>query len=325
MLVLSCACRATAAPSSDPIAAAAARSSLALLGDRLQAELDQRVRAARFAAGAAPEDARRLDGASYALFLAADLCVQRAVVDELERSPDLALDEVLRADERVSADVRRSVLQLAEEGRAHAERTLAHDPTMGVARLHLALHLSLQAWAQGTARAALSGTGSRAEHAIEAALATLDPSYHGAAPLRLAGRFFDRAPWPVHDGERARDLLERAVALASIPLNELFLGDALHGLGRTSEAKLHWRAAQDAASDASTAHLEPFVRFLAAQRLARWPTPRRAGAAPFPVSSGSGARREDRLCRRCPWSRAPPADLLDRSPAKARCGTPARQ
>jgi len=59
----------------------------------------------------------------------------------------------------------------------------------------------------------------------------IDEKYDDAGPLRILGKVYLTAPaWPVSVGspEKAIDMLRRAVALAAVPLNRIFLGEAYY-------------------------------------------------------------------------------------------------
>ena len=61
--------------------------------------------------------------------------------------------------------------------------------------------------------------------------AGIDETYDSAGPLRYLGKVYLMAPaWPVSVGDpgKAIDTLERAVKLAPIPLNRIFLGQAYY-------------------------------------------------------------------------------------------------
>jgi len=234
-------------PGELPPADAAARAGLSPLE---RAELDQaRVDAAATAARAAlerdPESYERLLDAGRELFLAADLRIQRATLEVLRAEPEAELGRVLDAEDRVPRAVKEEVRALCSAGADVSERAVELDPESVAARQYLALHRTLLAWAEGAASAFLRGMGPKVEGAIEAAV-ELDPAYDDAAPLRLRGRFRSQAPWPLRDLAGGRADLERALAMAPIPLHYLYLGDARFAAGDAQGAAAAWRAALDA-------------------------------------------------------------------------------
>jgi tetratricopeptide (TPR) repeat protein len=59
----------------------------------------------------------------------------------------------------------------------------------------------------------------------------IEAKYDDAGPLRFLGKVYLTAPaWPVSVGnpDKAIEMLERAVKLASVPLNRIFLGQAYY-------------------------------------------------------------------------------------------------
>jgi tetratricopeptide (TPR) repeat protein len=61
--------------------------------------------------------------------------------------------------------------------------------------------------------------------------AAIDPAFDEAGPYRFMGKVYITAPsWPVSVGsaEKGVELLERAVKLAPVPLNRVFLGEAYY-------------------------------------------------------------------------------------------------
>ena len=126
---------------------------------------------------------------------------------------------------------------------------------------------TLVAWAEGPSVALFSGHGAAIPEAIGLALAA-DETFEGAAPLRLEGRFRTRAPWPYRDRKRAREALERAVELAPVPVNHLFLGDLLQQMGEEEAARESWRAVLVSVPDEVSAGVAPLHRALARRRLA---------------------------------------------------------
>lgn len=230
-------------------------------------QVDGRATAARLAADAHPEDSNLAVEASRALFLAADLRLQGAVALYLEARADLTLEEVLDAEDQLPAEVTEALRGLCAEGLTRAETAVALAPEDVAGLQYRALHLSLVAWAEGPSVALFSGHGAAIPEALGLALAA-DETFEGAAPLRLEGRFRARAPWPYRDRKRAREALERAVELAPVPVNHLFLGDLLQVIGETEAARESWRAVLISEPDEVSAGTAPLHRALAQRRLA---------------------------------------------------------
>jgi len=230
-------------------------------------DLDELARQALAAATAAPDDATAQILAATRLFQAADLRMQRATVAWLDAQRDADRAAVLAADDQLGDDVRRDIVSLCTEGLACAERAAAARPNEVAARLHVALHVSLLAWANGPARSLVAGYGGRLVKEVDAALA-IDPKFDGGAPLRLSGRFRSKAPWPYGDLPAATKDLARAVEIASVPVNHLFLGDAEFVAKNVAAAEAQWRLAITAPADESTKWSAELLRELARRRLA---------------------------------------------------------
>ncbi|MEE8468254.1 MAG: hypothetical protein V3T22_07350 [Planctomycetota bacterium] len=230
-------------------------------------QVDGRATAARLAADAHPRDPNLAVEASRALFLAADLRLQRAVALYLEARADLTLEEVLDAEDQLPTEVTEAVRGLCAEGLARAKAAVALAPEDVAGHQYRALHLSLVAWAEGPSAALFSGHAAAIPKAMALAVSA-DEGFEGAAPLRLEGRFRARAPWPYRDRTRARESLERAVELAPVPVNHLFLGDLLQVLGETEASRESWRAVLISEPDEVSAGVAPLHRALARRRLA---------------------------------------------------------
>jgi tetratricopeptide (TPR) repeat protein len=251
----------------DPtIPAGLSREALLEEGRIVQAELDLRALEARQAAMEEPEDVALLAAASRTLFLAADLRVQRAAHAQLARTTSPELEEVLTIEDDLSDAVRDEVEPLALAGIDFADRALELDPDHPDALLHRALHLSLLAWSRGRVRTILEGLGPTMNRAMKSAIAT-DPRHDGGAPLRLRGRFLARAPWPYRDREEAVKLLRRAIEIAPVPLNHLFLGDALYDSDDREGAGRAWREVLRTEPDTTTRPSIAFQRASARVRL----------------------------------------------------------
>ena len=233
-------------------------------GDAALAEGTQQALAA---AEAAPADATQALAASRWLFFAADHRLQRATCEWLRAHPDASRADVLAADDHLPDAARAEVASLCARGLEFAERALRERPDDVDARLHEGLHCSLLAWAQGAAKALMAGHGRRIDNAIDAIVAR-DPEFAGAAPLRLAGRFRSKAPWPYGDKASALAALRRATQAAPGLVNHLFYGDALAASRRMAEAEAEWHAALAAPVDDATRWSAPFLREQAQRRLA---------------------------------------------------------
>lgn len=231
------------------------------------AELEAGTRAAIDAARAAPADPALQVQASAWLFQAADMRLQRGSVAWLEAHPEAPRGEVLAAEDHIDAQGREAILSLCTTGLEFADRAAALWPKDPATRLHQALHLSLIAWANGPARSLMAGYGTKLVAAIDVALA-LDRDFDHGAVLRLQGRFRSKAPWPYGDMAAALTALRRAVELASLPVNHLFLGDALAAHGDLEAARVQWQAVLTAEADASTRWSADLLRELARRRLA---------------------------------------------------------
>jgi tetratricopeptide (TPR) repeat protein len=223
---------------------------------------------------AAPGDADLALQAAHALFAAADSTVQAALVAAGDALADPDPSAVLAAEADLPDAIRDRVLGLATTGAEAAQAALdalGDDPQRRGARVdadvHLALHLTFVAWANGPMRSLMAGYGSRITAAMDRALA-LDPEWDGGAPLRLKGRFLAQAPWPLADREQAIALLRRAVATAPLPIHHLFLGDVLWQDGDHERAIAAWRAVLTSEPDDTTRAGAPFHRRMAELRLA---------------------------------------------------------
>lgn len=229
------------------------------------AEIDRQAREALERSKAKPDDVELALRASALLFAAADARMQRASLALLagdEKDPET----LIRVDDRVGDPARTEILSLCQSGLDAAERAIAQAPDSVGAHLHKGLHLSLVAWANGPARSAFAGYGSRLVDAIARAVA-LDPTFDHASPLRLQGRFRSQAPWPYKDREVARAALERAVELSPVVVNHLFLGDACWLDNDQGGARLHWLAATRAAGTEATKASDDQLRELARRRI----------------------------------------------------------
>lgn len=234
-------------------------------GERLQALVDRAATEALAAARATPADRALAIAATRRLFEAADLHLQRASVAFLTTAPAAEIGIVLAADDRVADATRTAVLALCSEGLRLAEAAAATAPGDVALQLHIGLHLSLIAWANGPARSLFAGYGPRLVAAIDRAVAA-EAAFDLGAPLRLQGRFRGKAPWPYGDREVALAALRHAVAIAPELVNLLFLGDVLAAAGDIPAARDQWQRAVGAPAEA-TPWSAPFLRELAERRL----------------------------------------------------------
>ena len=237
--------------------------------DEVPAGRNERVRAARTAARAAPDDPDKLMAASKQLAIAAGVALHRGLLESLEADPPESVDELLARFDELSKAVRSEVLALALEGRDLAGRAARQAPHRVDAPLYYALHIGFEAWAKGRVRALLDGLGGQLPQAIQAVV-DLDPEYDYAAPLRLQGRFLDRAPWPYRDRKGARRSLTRATKLHPLAIHHLYLAEVLWRLGEREQAAAHWRAVLKTRNDPSTAAVLEPQRRLARLALGLW-------------------------------------------------------
>lgn len=228
--------------------------------------LDQACTTAVEAFRAAPGDEAAALHAARILFQNADLRVQRALVEALRSLGNTSLDAVIEAEQELPSSIQSGVLSLATTG-AEAAQAALDVRSSADGHLHLALHLTFIAWANGAVRSLFAGYGPRITRAIDAAVAA-DPLWDNAGPLRLQGRFLTRAPWPYGDLDLAQTALERALAHAPLPIHHLFLGDLLFAKGDTDGAVAQWEQVRTATADASTTAAAQAHRDLAELRLA---------------------------------------------------------
>ena len=231
------------------------------------AEVDKQAGEALAASKQHPDDADAALRAAQVLLQAADLRLQRGAIALLDGKKDPSVGAVMTADDDVSDEVRTQVLALCTDGLAAADRAATTRSKDVAVQTYRALHLSLVAWANGPARSLFAGYGGKLTSAIDQAIAA-DATYDHAAPLRLSGRFRSKAPWPYGDVPAAKASLTRAVELAPIAINCLFLGDALWLGGDRDGAAAQWRAASTAPGDESTRWSTPLLQELARRRLA---------------------------------------------------------
>lgn len=256
LLLLLGACALSARPVDETLGSTTVGDELRELVQRALAEVERH-----------PDDPALAIAASRRLFQLADRTLQQASVAWLRSHAEASLAEVLAADDQIDAAVRDDVVSLCTRGLELANTAATKLPDDVAARLHQALHLSLLAWANGPARSLMAGYGSKLVAAIDEAL-RLDAAHDGGAPLRLQGRFRGQAPWPYGDLPKAKESLQKACELASLPVNHLFFGDVLHKAGETAAARAEWQRAAAAPTDESTRWSAELLRELARARLA---------------------------------------------------------
>ena len=207
-----------------------------------------------------------LMAASRALVLNADLRLQSTLAfgpDEAALpAPRLLIDLEDEATPELKAEIR----SLASTSAALADRALALRPDDPTAELFSTLGTGLRLWSMPTLQALASGAATTLPGRIKA-LAATSADLEGASPLRLKGRFQTRAPWPFKDLEDGAATLAAAVEVAPIPLNLLFLGDALWLRGDEEGARARWTEATRAEADAETMAAAPLIREIARLRL----------------------------------------------------------
>lgn len=211
------------------------------------------------------EEAALALAAADRLFDVVDVRIQRSLAEAVQRLSRPTMDEILAAESELPDALRQEVVSLSATGVEAADAALAFEPSVA-AHQSLALHLTMLAWANGAVRALMAGYGSRIQSHVDQAI-ELDPGWDGAAPLRLRGRFLAQAPWPVGDLEAARRDLERAVAIAPLPIHHLFLGDVLYALDDAVGAKAEWQRVLESEPDAATKRVYPFHQTMARARL----------------------------------------------------------
>ncbi|MEM6672202.1 MAG: hypothetical protein AAF726_05125 [Planctomycetota bacterium] len=219
-------------------------------------------------------EAARADDAGYdalmeaarALTIDADLRVRSALALDPGATDLPSPDALIAAEDDLPGDLKAEVRSLSTTIEELTERALELRPDDPDARLYRTLGMGLTLWSLPVVQAMGSGA-TRALPGEIKSLAAEHPALEGAAPLRLAGRFKTRAPWPLRDLETGRDQLERACELAPIPLNLLFLGDAQWLCGDEEAAVATWQRATTAEADEETSDTAPLVRELARLRV----------------------------------------------------------
>lgn len=208
----------------------------------------------------------QLMDASRALVFNADLRIQSDVVLRFEPDDLPSVKALISAEDDVSSDLKSDVRSLAKSSRDLADRALELREGDAAARLFSTLGTGLYLWSLGPFQALANGAVTTLPRRIES-LAGDHAEFEGASPLRLKGRFQSRAPWPFKDVDGGVATLQRAAEIAPIPLNLVFLGDALWLNGEPDEARAAWRRAVGADADEETKDAAPALREIARLRL----------------------------------------------------------
>ncbi len=158
------------------------------------------------------------------------------------------------------------VRSLAQESQSFADRALELRPADTAGEIYSTLAIGLKLWSMSALQALANGATTTLPRRIEA-VASAYPSFEGASSLRLKGRFQTRAPWPYKDLEASVATLERAVQVAPIPLNLLFLGDAYWSGGQEDAARSAWARGAVAVADLETEITAPLIREICRMRV----------------------------------------------------------
>lgn len=255
---------------SDPLAAPATlpdRGALRRYADETLAAFDERCRGLLELARAEDASYEALMEASRALVFNADLRIQADVCFRFDPSDLPEPSALIAAEDGVTSELKAQVRSLAISSRDLADRALARRADDAAARLFSTLGNGLFLWSLGPLQALANGAATTLPRRISS-LAEDHPGFEGASPLRLKGRFQSRAPWPYKDKPGGVETLTRAVELAPIPLNLLFLGDAQWIAGDAAAARDAWERATRARADAETKDAAPLLREIARLRLA---------------------------------------------------------
>lgn len=253
----------------DPLAAPATlpdRDALRGYADETLAAFDERCRGLLELSRAEDASYEALMEASRALVFNADLRIQADVCFRFDPSDLPEPASLIAAEDDVTSELKAQVRSLAISSRDLADRALALREDDAAARLFSTLGNGLFLWSLGPLQALANGAATTLPRRI-GSLAEDHPGFEGASPLRLKGRFQSRAPWPYKDKPGGVETLTRAVELAPIPLNLLFLGDAQWIAGDTAAAEDAWECATRARADAETRDAAPLLREIARLRL----------------------------------------------------------
>ncbi|QDV08471.1 hypothetical protein Poly30_40180 [Planctomycetes bacterium Poly30] len=228
--------------------------------------LDTRCRELLPAAQAGGASYEALMEASRALIFNADLRIQTDVALRFDPNDLPTTSTLIDAEDDVSSDLKGEVRSLAKESRDLAERASELRPDDPAAELFTTLGIGLSLWSMGPLQALTNGATTTLPKRIKA-IAESHPEFEGASPLRLKGRFASRAPWPYKDKKAGVEALERAVEVAPIPLNLLFLGDAYWVNDQEQAALAAWERGTQAVADLETEIASPFLREICRLRI----------------------------------------------------------
>jgi len=234
---------------------------LAERGARMQVELNRVARAARDHAAAHGTDADAQADAARALFVSADLEVGRGVIASLDADGADDLKDLFAREDKLDKSLKQRVVALADEGARFARAAIDIDGDRPDARYYYAVNLGFGAWARGAAGALFSGVGTKVKGAINDAVEA-GSDFEEAAPLRARAGLLARAPWPMGDKKAALEVIRRAIAIADVPSNRLYLAEILWRNSDTADATEEWRRV--VAAD----NAPPFTREFARRALA---------------------------------------------------------
>lgn len=242
------------------------RTELRAYSDGALQEYDRVCRDLLESARAAEADYDQLMEAARALAFNADLRIQSYLAFCVDPADLPAPEAMIDAEDGVSDELKGEVRSLAKSSKDLADRALemrADDPG---AWLFSTLGAGLFLWSLGPIEALTSGGATSLPKKIKA-LADAHPAFEGASSLRLKGRFQSRAPWPYRDKPGGVETLEKAVEIAPIPLNLLFLGDAYWINGQEDDAVDAWERATRADADQETMIAAPLLREISRLRV----------------------------------------------------------
>jgi len=233
---------------------------LAERGARMQVKLNRAARTARDHAAKHTTDADAQFHAARALYEAANLEVHRGVVDSLDADGADSLADLFAREDKLDSELKLRVVALADEGARFARAAIEIDGKRADARYYYAANLGRSAWGRGAAGALFSGVGTKVKGAIDDAVEA-DPKFEEASPLRARAGLFARAPWPMGDKKAALKVIRRAIEIADVPSNRLYLAEILWRNGDKAGAAREWRHV--AAAESAT----PFDRDFAQRAL----------------------------------------------------------
>jgi hypothetical protein len=240
-----------------------AKTPLDARGKSLQATANRKAQAMREAARAQPQDVEAQVAAARALFIAADLELRRGLIASLDQKPPKNVDKLLDREDDLPGELKKRIVALTEEGAEFASAAIALDGKRPDARFYYAACTGLVAWGKGAAAALFQGLAPKVKKALEEAVAA-DSSFMNGAPLRGLGAFYSRAPWPVGDKKKAKELFSKA---GNSALTHLYHAEHCWRTKDRESALRLWKQVETAPLD--TVWLsEPFIRELARRALA---------------------------------------------------------